>query len=972
MKKKLLALFMVLATLFIFSIPAVSAPQKTNGYTEVEDTYGAYAIAVVTPLGGNQNGLTITVAKNGFIEAEEYFTIPNNSSGEFTVGEYRVYVSTSGNNKIDYCFITYVSEKAAAGIKLPDHYVVFDNEGATGLLFGKNQVETEFEDEALKITVTGGDPYFIVAMVGAMGLDADEYRYAKISLKNESVNGTHCGFFFGTDVNPGPAGPDNTLFLISTEDTEYNSYVVDMIDQCAEPGRWTGNVTAFRIDPIDASPAEPGDVIYIKYIAFFKTAEEAEAFDGNFTQEKERAAQNVVKDGNDYASVLTYQNSAASGGQKVNVDMSYNEITAGDEVVGYFTFDKNAENLIVTITKPAIVDLEWSCANKYASTTLEGVGIYALPRLMQDNGKTQNFNQITIVNAQLIPKAPEKTQVWLQTLHPWLRYHRLVGGQYVLPANPTAAEQAAYDDYFEFLTDPTNWKYVSENIDTISLFGYITSHWTNQQVDAFCDMIKATGIKVAFEMGGMGDYNAARGNAPGSEAEARFWFEQEGLNQTAILRMIARGVYVDYLNFDGTISRIMGTQNDPRKATTLAPDMTLEEACAQVVWLIKCYQEILPDVQVNYLWNFPNHSWKSDQEGGYPRAYTNGWYNNSNAAMRQGYGDAYKDLVALDNAVKNAGWDVPLVGFTLDTPYNYRDQADGAMYARMLDFEQEAKSRGYKLAIVFNTEVGSGFADKSGQFYKGSLQFIDEFEKLGGSPDVYIVESWYPDYPAKTLPETEPYTLTYLAAEVLRHVKEGKVIDVSELDFRVPAMTWKWPGSGSLSGSSTTNGTGSGGSNWNTFNANSGVTAPPNSTSAIYEIMCTDSNAYIGISNLGSIQTHSYSLIMRAYLSTMAPTADTLHIKIKNATEHTNGKFFFMKSNVWYDIEYAMLPASEQSGWQDITIDLTLNSNWSGTVTQIRLQPAIDAAEGDYFELELIEFIRHNMILAEEITVAAP
>jgi len=108
--KKFLASVLAFTMILSLSIPSASAPQKNNGYTEAEDTYGAVANAVVDKIGGNKNGLAITVSIDGDIAAETYVLINNNSAGEFEVGDYRVYVSTYGNTKIDFCFITYAPE----------------------------------------------------------------------------------------------------------------------------------------------------------------------------------------------------------------------------------------------------------------------------------------------------------------------------------------------------------------------------------------------------------------------------------------------------------------------------------------------------------------------------------------------------------------------------------------------------------------------------------------------------------------------------------------------------------------------------------------------------------------------------------------------------------------------------------------------------------------------------------------------
>jgi poly(3-hydroxybutyrate) depolymerase len=104
--KKVFTFGLAFTMILALTVVATAAPQKTNEYIEAGYTYGAFADATVEKINGNQNGLTITVTMDDAIVAEDYFLIANNSAGEFQVGDYKVYVSTYGNNTIDQCFIT--------------------------------------------------------------------------------------------------------------------------------------------------------------------------------------------------------------------------------------------------------------------------------------------------------------------------------------------------------------------------------------------------------------------------------------------------------------------------------------------------------------------------------------------------------------------------------------------------------------------------------------------------------------------------------------------------------------------------------------------------------------------------------------------------------------------------------------------------------------------------------------------------
>jgi len=357
-------------------------------------------------------------------------------------------------------------------------------------------------------------------------------------------------------------------------------------------------------------------------------------------------------------------------------------------------------------------------------------------------------------------------QVWVTTLHPWLRFH---------PNGAlTINNQAAYDDFAEFLSDTSNWEYVAENIDAIEFLAVTTTSiiMSDGLVTRFCDMVKSVNAKraesgrknlqISFQAGGILAYAGA--GEKGSYEEAYYWFEKgasEGL-VSAIPRMKAQGVYADYIHLDGTISRATGNQaaasgNNPSPD---CPVMTREQAIGEIIHLMQIYRDYYADVghdvKFIYLFNFPNHGWK----GG--RAVTlNG----------SGFSDAYSDMVALSGAAIAAK--MPLLGFTLDAPYNYMNRNGIDLMGRCLDFEAEAHALGYTAGIVFNTEPDGVKGDTSEYYYKESLKFIEEYESKGGKPDIYHSMSWYNTAPSSHLPESKPHTLTYQAKAFIEHVKFG-------------------------------------------------------------------------------------------------------------------------------------------------------------------------------------------------------
>ncbi|MDR1993168.1 MAG: rhodanese-like domain-containing protein [Nitrososphaerota archaeon] len=115
------------------------------------------------------------------------------------------------------------------------------------------------------------------------------------------------------------------------------------------------------------------------------------------TDAQEPVTRNRVK----YADVITGKgNSGSILGDEITANGAKYDITLNGEIVGSLVFNKNDQYLTIILTSTVVVDITWSCASKYAACTLDGVGVYKIPQLLQDNGRTQSFNAIWITNVQ--------------------------------------------------------------------------------------------------------------------------------------------------------------------------------------------------------------------------------------------------------------------------------------------------------------------------------------------------------------------------------------------------------------------------------------------------------------------------------------------------------------------------------------------------------------------------------------------
>jgi len=109
----------------------------------------------------------------------------------------------------------------------------------------------------------------------------------------------------------------------------------------------------------------------------------------------------ISKDGVKYADVTrTTGNSSKNLGTKITSNGAKHDIKLDGETVGSFVFNKNNAYIEIVLIKNVSVNVEWNCSKYYAASLLEGAGVYKLPQLLQDNGKTQSFNAIWVIDVK--------------------------------------------------------------------------------------------------------------------------------------------------------------------------------------------------------------------------------------------------------------------------------------------------------------------------------------------------------------------------------------------------------------------------------------------------------------------------------------------------------------------------------------------------------------------------------------------
>ena len=127
-----------------------------------------------------------------------------------------------------------------------------------------------------RIDVSGGDPYLQHTLSEDERFTCQDYTWVKISYKTANMNGVQSQFFWGTDVHGGPIAETNHNWDRDADD-EWVEQVMQ-IDPAGGEDYWGDcTLTVFRIDATQ-DVADGGEIMWVKYIAFFASEEDANAY----------------------------------------------------------------------------------------------------------------------------------------------------------------------------------------------------------------------------------------------------------------------------------------------------------------------------------------------------------------------------------------------------------------------------------------------------------------------------------------------------------------------------------------------------------------------------------------------------------------------------------------------------------------------------------------------------------------------
>jgi hypothetical protein len=314
-----------------------------------------------------------------------------------------------------------------------------------------------------------------------------------------------------------------------------------------------------------------------------------------------------------------------------------------------------------------------------------------------------------------------------------------------------------------------DWEFVKHNVDVIKLYVDQVNSASVEDLRNLVDVCKEHSIKIAIELGGLVDWRADDVDSRTGEsltAENSFSDEYAKVKRlTDPLSEGGAGGVITYLDIDGPIRRSLYPFGGEQFYHTL------DSATDELVEVLQLWRQQYPELKFLLLTNFPNWGWRGEP------AYFNFGY----AAGPLGYGD-YFDALEMAIQKTNAAA-VPLTGLTVDNPYDYAIGAHASnqqslissidFMSRLRDLENYVEGQGLQFDMIYNSARAGNQSTGSNQlYYDETLEFIDAHLAYGATPLRYIIQSWY-FHPTGWVPETSGYTMTHLAADVIRKLRES-------------------------------------------------------------------------------------------------------------------------------------------------------------------------------------------------------
>jgi hypothetical protein len=329
---------------------------------------------------------------------------------------------------------------------------------------------------------------------------------------------------------------------------------------------------------------------------------------------------------------------------------------------------------------------------------------------------------------------PDRPQVWMGAIWP--------------------GETAAQTPLAQLVAPGADWEFVKQHLDGVvfhvNRIGNPSWKYGDARLARLIEILEENHIRVAIE---------AMGPQPGT-VPAR-----DG-GTTGADTAHAELAYLDHLYELGGKCSLLNV--DRSLSTSISAGLSPDAAIHQLLEFNRVMRADHPDMHIMAIIDLPHWGWENagsyatPPEGRYDKV--------------MGYGDLHHILPQLISEAKRER--APLDGITIDCPHDYakltkvkerhdRESNNRPLIGRVREVEQLVQEQGLQFNLIVNSEAGGRKSDE--EFYNDTLEYVDQYLKLGGHPNRLIIESWY-DYPKQLVPESG-HTMTGLAKAVIERVR---------------------------------------------------------------------------------------------------------------------------------------------------------------------------------------------------------
>jgi len=218
------------------------------------------------------------------------------------------------------------------------------------------------------------------------------------------------------------------------------------------------------------------------------------------------------------------------------------------------------------------------------------------------------------------------------------------------------------------------------------------------------------------------------------------------------------GGQISSLHVDGPFRVLCGLIYNPDKSREHIKKafkrLSPQEAYQVMIDFIEEINRVWPNCKVGWTVNLPN--WR------YSKRFD--WFDGADYSMKMG-GLYFMDILeGFVQALREK--DLELGFLEVDYPFGYY-RKNKQNPDKFRDLQAWCARNRAPFYLVVNTPPKSG----AKSFHDGVMAYIHRLHQDKVRPDLMLIQSWY-KYPATHVPETEPYTSTYVALQAATKIKE--------------------------------------------------------------------------------------------------------------------------------------------------------------------------------------------------------